>query len=63
LSGTPNDCESDKSRNDDDDDDDDFGPSTSQKGRKWTRLEVSDSDINIDDDDEIDDHWTKKMTI
>jgi hypothetical protein len=37
-------------------DDDDFGPSTSQKGRKW----VSDSYVNIDDDD-VDDRCTKMM--
>jgi hypothetical protein len=49
LSDAPSDCECDES-NDDDDDDDDFGPSTSQKGRKRARLEVSYLDINIDDD-------------
>jgi hypothetical protein len=46
LSDAPSDCESDTSSNDDEDD---FGPSTSQKGRKWETLEVSESDVNIDD--------------
>jgi hypothetical protein len=57
LSDAPSDCESDKSSNDYDDDE--FGPSTSQKGRKRARLEVSDSDINIDDDNDVGDGWTK----
>jgi hypothetical protein len=48
LSDDPNDCESDKSSNGDENEDN-FGPSTSQKSRKITRLEVSDSDVNIDD--------------
>jgi hypothetical protein len=36
-------------------DHDDSGSSTSQKGRKGARLEVSDSEVNIDDDDDVDD--------
>jgi hypothetical protein len=56
LSDTPSDCESDESNNDDDDDDDDFVPSTSQKGTKRARLKVSDSDVNINDDGDVD--WT-----
>jgi hypothetical protein len=51
LSDVPSDCESDKNSNDDDDDD--FGSSTSQKSRKGARLGVSDSFVNIDDDDEL----------
>jgi hypothetical protein len=47
LSGAPSDCESSKSSSVDDDD---SGPSVSQKGRKMARLEVSGSDVNIDDD-------------
>jgi hypothetical protein len=44
LSGASSNYECVKSSDDDDDDDDDddFGPSTSQKGRKGARLEVSD---------------------
>jgi hypothetical protein len=68
LSDAPSGCESDKSSNYDEDDVD-FGSSTSQKGRKRARLEVSDLDVNIvdadddgaaaaaDDDDDDDDGW------
>jgi hypothetical protein len=45
LPDAPSDCETDKSS-----DDDDSGPSTSQKGSKMAKLEVSNSDVNIDDD-------------
>jgi hypothetical protein len=53
LLGAPSDCESDENRYDDDDDDDDFGPAAAQKGRKRARLEVSDPDVNIDDDNDV----------
>jgi hypothetical protein len=58
LSVVPSDCESDKSSNDHDNDD--FWSSTSQKSRKRARLEVSDSDVNIDNED-VDD--VLKVTI
>jgi hypothetical protein len=61
LSGVRSDCESDKCSCDDDDDDDDdndFGHSASQKGRKRAPLEVSDSNVNDDDDS-----WTNNDDI
>jgi hypothetical protein len=58
LSDVPSDCESHTNSNGDDDDDD-FGPSASQKGRKMTRLEVTDSDKNNDVGGDVDDGWTK----
>jgi hypothetical protein len=57
LSDAPNDCESDKSSNDDDYDDE-FVPSASQKCRKRAWLEVTNADVNIDDDN-VDDGWIK----
>jgi hypothetical protein len=57
LTHAPSDRESDESSNDDDDDE--FGPSASQKNRKKARLEVSDSDVNIYDDDDVDNGWIK----
>jgi hypothetical protein len=59
LSYAPSNCESDKCSNDEDDDDD-IGPSTLRKGGKRTRLEVSDSDVNIDDEDDDVDFRRKK---
>lgn len=53
LSDAPSDCESDRSSNDDSDVD--FRPSTSQKGRRSVMLDLSDSDVNTDDDDVVDD--------
>jgi hypothetical protein len=58
LSGAPSDCESGKSSNGDD-----IGPSTSQKGRKMARLEASDSDVNIENEDEVDDGWTENVDL
>jgi hypothetical protein len=58
LSDIQSDCESDK-RSNDDDGGDDLVTSTSQKGRKRARLEVSDSDVNTYDDDEVGDGLTK----
>lgn len=59
MSAAPRDCESDKSCNDEDDDV--FGPSPAQKGRKRARQEVSDSDLNIDyEDEDVDDGCSKK---
>jgi hypothetical protein len=56
LSHAPTDCESDKRSNDEEDDG--VRSSTSQNGRKRARFEVSDSDVNIDDDNDVD-GWTK----
>jgi hypothetical protein len=62
LSDAPSHCEGDKTSNDDDDggdddDDDDSGLSSSQKGRKRAMLEVSDADVNTDDDGDVDVAW------
>jgi hypothetical protein len=57
LWDTPNNCQSDKNSNDEIAEG--IEPSTLRKSRKWTRLEVSDSDVNIDDDDDVDLGWTK----
>jgi hypothetical protein len=56
LSDASSDCESVRSSNDDNDVN--FGPSASQKGRKRVRLDVSDSDVNIDDDNDVSDGWS-----
>lgn len=56
LSDVPSDCESDRSSNDDNDVD--FRPSASQKGRKSVMLDLSDSDVNTDDDINVSDGWT-----